>query len=96
MMIFYFDNSLFTRIFGGSVINKQTEDDHFKVLCVIFEVMGCNLQNIEVDSSTRSNLAIYPPQRLTLERILIGRNLINPHIGKLPFSDLVNREVSLF
>ena len=48
MMIFYFDNSLFTRIFGGSVINKQTEDDHFKVLCVIFEVMGGNLQNLEV------------------------------------------------
>ena len=35
-------------VFGVSVINKQTEDDHFKVLCVIFEVMGVNLQNIEV------------------------------------------------
>ena len=40
-MIFFF-------VFGVLVINKQTEDDHFKVLCVIFEVMGGNLQNIEV------------------------------------------------
>ena len=78
------------------MINKQTEDDHFKVFCVIFEVMGCNLQNMEVDSSTRSKLAIYLTQILTLGCILLGRNLINPQRGKLPFSDLVNREVSLF
>ena len=48
MMIFYSDNTLFTIIFGVSVINKQSEDNHFKVLCVIFEVMGGNLQNMEV------------------------------------------------
>mgnify|MGYP001797884716 CR=1 FL=1 len=47
-MIFYSDNTLSTRIFGVSEINKQSEDDHFKVLCVIFEVMSGNLQNIEV------------------------------------------------
>ena len=39
---------IFFSVFGVLVINKQTEDDHFKVLCVIFEVMGGNLQNIEV------------------------------------------------
>ena len=39
---------IFFSVFGVSVINKQTEDDHFKVLCVIFEVMGGNLQKIEV------------------------------------------------
>ena len=48
MMILFSDNTLFTRIFGVSVINKQSEDNHFKVLCVIFEVMSGNLQNIEV------------------------------------------------
>ena len=30
------------------MINKQSENDHFKVLCFIFEVMSCNLQNIGV------------------------------------------------
>ena len=48
MMIFYSDNTLFTRIFGVLVINKQSENDHFKVLCLILEVMSCNLQNIGV------------------------------------------------
>ena len=48
MMIFYSNNTLFTRIFGVSVINKQSEDNHFKVLCVIFEVKNGNLQNIGV------------------------------------------------
>ena len=38
----------FNIVFGVSVINKQTEDNHFKVLCVIFEVMGGNQQSIEV------------------------------------------------
>ena len=47
-MIFYSDNTLFTRIFGVLVINKQSENDHFKVLCFILEVMSCNLQNIGV------------------------------------------------
>ena len=47
-MIFYSYNTLFTRIFGVSVINKQSEDKHFKVLSVIFEVMSVNLQNIGV------------------------------------------------
>ena len=48
MMIFYSDNTLFTRIFVVSVIIKQSEDKHFKVQCVVFEVMSGNLQNIEV------------------------------------------------
>ena len=48
MMIFYSNNTLFTRIFGVSVINKQSEDNHFKVLCVIFEVKNGNLQNTGV------------------------------------------------
>ena len=39
---------IFFSVIGVSVINKQTENDHFKVLCVIFEVMSGNLQNIEV------------------------------------------------
>ena len=39
---------IFFYVFGVLVINKQTEDDHFKFLCGIFEVMGGNLQNIEV------------------------------------------------
>ena len=39
---------IFFSVFGVLVINKQTEDDHFKVLCLIFGVMGGNLQNIEV------------------------------------------------
>ena len=47
-MIFYSYNTLFTRIFGVSVINKQSEDKHFKVLSVIFEVMSGNLRNIGV------------------------------------------------
>ena len=48
MMIFYSDNTLLRRYLGVLVINKQSENDHFKVLCVIFEVMSGNLQNIEV------------------------------------------------
>ena len=28
--------------------NKQTEDNHFKILCVIFEVTGGNLKKLEV------------------------------------------------
>ena len=49
MMIFYCKNTRFTVIFGVSVINKQSaEDNDFIVLCVIFEVMGGNLQNMEV------------------------------------------------
>ena len=51
MMIFY-------SVFEVSVINKQTEDDHFKVLCVIFEVIGGNLQNIEVNQTKLGYLAI--------------------------------------
>ena len=39
MMLFYSDNTLFTRIFGVLVINKQSENDQFKVLCVILEVI---------------------------------------------------------
>ena len=39
---------IFFSVFGVLVINKQAEDNHFKVLCVIFEVMGGNLQKIEV------------------------------------------------
>mgnify|MGYP001803487993 CR=1 FL=1 len=45
MMIFYSNNTLFTRIFGLSVINKQSEANHFKV---IFEVVSGDLQNIGV------------------------------------------------
>ena len=48
MMRFYSDNTLITRIFGVSVINKQLEDENFKVLSVMFEVMSGNLQNIGV------------------------------------------------
>mgnify|MGYP001804420726 CR=1 FL=1 len=48
MMTFYSDNTLITRIFGVSVINKQLEDKNFKVLSVMFEVMSGNLQNIGV------------------------------------------------
>ena len=48
MMIFYSDNTLLRRYLGVLVINKQSENDHFKVLCVISEVMSGNLQNIEV------------------------------------------------
>ena len=48
VMIFYSDNTLSTRIFGVSEINKQLEDDHFKVLCVILEVMSFNLQKVGV------------------------------------------------
>ena len=36
-------NTLATRIFGLSVIKKKSENDHIKVLCVIFEVMNGNL-----------------------------------------------------
>ena len=43
-MIFLSYNTLFTRISGVSVINKQSEDKLFKVLSVIFEVMSGNLQ----------------------------------------------------
>ena len=42
MTIIYSDYTLLTKIFGVSVINKQSEDDHFKVSCVISEVMGGN------------------------------------------------------
>ena len=48
MIIFYSDKTFFTRIFEVSVINKQSENDHVKVLCVIFEVMSGNLQNTGV------------------------------------------------
>ena len=47
-MIFYSDNTLLRRYLGVLVINKQSENDHFKVLCMILEVMSGNLQNIEV------------------------------------------------
>ena len=49
---------MFFSVFGVLVINKQTDDDHFKVLCVIFEVMGGNLQNIEVNQTKFGYLAI--------------------------------------
>ena len=48
MIIFYSDKTFFTRIFEILVINKQSENDHVKALCVIFEVMSGNLQNIGV------------------------------------------------
>ena len=47
-MTYFFDHTLFTRIFGLSVINKQLEDKHFKVLCVMFEVVSGNPQYIGV------------------------------------------------
>ena len=40
-MIFYSHNTLFTIIFGVSVINKQSDNKHLKV-------MSGNLQNIGV------------------------------------------------
>ena len=48
MMIYYYDNTLFRRIFWVSVINKQSENDHYQALCVIFQVMSGNLQKIGV------------------------------------------------
>ena len=48
MMIFYPDNTTFRRTFRVSVINKQSENNHFKVFSVIFEVLNGNLQNIGV------------------------------------------------
>ena len=47
-MTFYSDYTLFTRIFGLSVINKQLEGNLIKVLCVMFEVVSGSLQYIGV------------------------------------------------
>ena len=47
-MIFHSDNTLFTRIFGVLVINKQSEKRSLQGLCVILEVMIGNLQNVGV------------------------------------------------
>ena len=65
MMIYYSDNTIFKRIFGVSMMIKQSEDDHFKDLYVIYEVMSGNLQNIEVKQLNQTNLVVYPPQSLT-------------------------------
>ena len=62
-MIFYSDNTLSTRIFGVSEINKQLEDDHFKVLCVILEVMSCNLQNIGVKQLKQTKFGYMSTQK---------------------------------
>ena len=61
-MIFYADNTLFTRNFGVSPINKQSENAPFKVLCVIFEEMSDNIQNIGVKQlkQTKFGHLFYP------------------------------------
>ena len=91
-MIYCSDNTIFKTIFGVSMMIKQSEDDHFKDLYVIYEVMSGNLQNIEVKQLNQTNLVVYPPQ----SAFIIRGNLIDPKIGSLPFSDVVNWEVSLF
>ena len=58
-MIFHSYNTLFTRISGVSVINKQSEDKLFKVLSVIFEVMSGNLQNIWVKQLKQTKFGHY-------------------------------------
>ena len=40
------DNTFITRNSEVSEINKRSENDQFKVLCVIFEEMSGNIQNI--------------------------------------------------
>ena len=37
------------------MINKQSENDHFNVLCVILEVMSGNLQNKVVKQLKQTN-----------------------------------------
>ena len=93
MIIFYSDKTLFTRIFGVSVISKQSENDHFKVLCVIFEGItkyrGKTAQTDHVWSFVHPKVChggVY----------VIRGNLINPQIGRVPLSGLANMEVSLF
>ena len=94
MMIFYSNNTLFTRIFGLSVINKQSEANHFKV---IFEVVSGDLQNIGVKLLNQTKFChLSTPKAWHAGAFLIRGSVINPQIGRLPFSDLVNREVSLF
>ena len=65
-MIFYSDHTLFTGIFGESVIGKQSENNHFKVLCVKVDVMSGNLQNIGVKQlKPTTSWVICPPKSLT-------------------------------
>ena len=45
-MIVCLDNTFITRNSEVSAINKRSENDQFKVLCVIFEEMSGNIQNI--------------------------------------------------
>ena len=70
------DNTLFKGVFGISVINKQSEDDHFKVLCVIFKIMGGNQQNIEVKQLNQTKFGHYGPKSLRRECIF---NPLKPH-----------------
>ena len=85
MMIYYSDNTIFKRIFGVSMMIKQSEDDHFKDLYVIYEVMSGNLQNIEFKQLNQTNLVVYPPQSLTHGCIFNPWKPHRPQNRKSPF-----------
>ena len=55
-----------------------------------------NLLSTLYTKSDRPNFVISPTQSLKRGAFSIRGKLINPQIGRLPLSDLVNREVSLF
>ena len=52
------------------MINKQPEKYNFKVLCVIFEVMSGNLQNIGVKQLKQTKFGHFSTPKLdTLEHV---------------------------
>ena len=70
------------------MVTFENHTGKFQLICDIVP----NLLSSVFTKSDRPNFVIYPTQ----SAFLIRGNLINLQIGRLPFSELVNSEVSLF
>ena len=70
---------IFYKNFGVSVIYKQPENDHFKVKCVIFEVIGGNLQNLGVKQLKQTKFGHFSTPKLdTLAHVYSAENSSTP------------------
>ena len=72
MMIVCLDNTFITRNSEVSAINKRSENDQFKVLCVIFEEMSGNIQNIGVKQLKQIKLGHLFTQKLDTRCIFLS------------------------
>ena len=69
--------------FRVSLINKELEHAHFKVLWMIFEVMSGFFKNTSKTAQTDNNWVICHPQVSNAGTFLIRWNAINTQISKL-------------